>query len=189
MAGLIYSAIASLDGYVADADGTFGWAKPDEEVHAFVNELERPVGTYLLGRGLYEVMVWWDTLDLADQPAYIRDFAEIWRAADKIVYSRTLEAVSSAKTRIEREFDPEAVRAMKAAAERDLAVGGPNLAAHAFRAGLVDAYHLVIAPVVVGGGKQSLPDDVRFELELEEERRFGNGMVHLRYQVSGPDVG
>jgi dihydrofolate reductase len=183
MAKLIYSAITSLDGYVADRDGRFDWAEPDEEVHAFVNELQRPVGSYLYGRRLYEVMVAWEELALADQPPYMRDFADIWRAADKIVYSRTLESVSSAKTRIEREFEPDAVRQLKASAERDLTVGGPDLAADAFTAGLVDECHLFISPVVVGGGKQSLPDDVRLELELLDERRFGNGVVYLRYRT------
>jgi dihydrofolate reductase len=183
MAKLIYSALASLDGYVADEEGRFDWAEPDEEVHTFVNDLDRSVGTYLLGRRMYEVLVYWETIDLADQPPYIRDFAEIWRAADKIVYSRTLEAASSARTRIEREFDPEEVRQLKAAAGRDLAVGGPELAAHAFRAGLVDECHLFVAPIVVGGGTRSLPDNVRLELELLDERRFRNGMVHLRYRT------
>jgi dihydrofolate reductase len=184
MAKLIYSAIASLDGYVADEGGNFDWAEPDEEVHAFINDLERPVGTYLYGRRMYEVMVGWETGDtLADQPSFMQDFAEIWRAADKIVYSKTLEMVSSAKTRIERDFDPEAVRQMKAAAGRDLAVGGPDLAAQAFEAGLVDELHLFVAPIVVGGGKQSLPNNVRLRLELLDERRFGSGMVHVRYRA------
>jgi dihydrofolate reductase len=183
MAKLIYPALASLDGYVADEEGRFDWAEPDEEVHAFVNDLERPVGLHLYGRRMYEVMLAWETMSLAGQPPFIHDFAEIWRAADKIVYSRTLEAASSARTRIEREFDPEAVRQLKAAAGRDLAVGGPELAAHAFRAGLIDECHLFVAPIVVGGGKQSLPDDVRLELELLDERRFRNGMVHLRYRT------
>jgi dihydrofolate reductase len=184
MGKLIYSAITSLDGYVADADGKFDWGEPDEEVHSFMNDLERPVGTYLYGRRLYDVMVVWDDAEaLSDQPPYIQDFARLWQAADKVVYSTTLTAVSTARTRIEREFDPEAVRRMKAAAERDLIVGGPALAAHAFRAGLVDECHLIVAPVVVGGGKQSLPDDVRLDLELVDERRFGNGMVHLRYRT------
>jgi dihydrofolate reductase len=184
MGKLIYSAIASLDGYVADADGKFDWGEPDEEVHAFVNDLERPVGTHLYGRRLYEVMVVWDDAEaFSDRPPHIQDFARLWQAADKVVYSTTLDAVSTARTRIEREFDPEAVRRMKAAAERDLIVGGPALAAHAFHAGLVDECHLFLAPVVVGGGKQSLPDDVRLDLELVDERRFGNGMVHLRYRT------
>jgi dihydrofolate reductase len=184
MGKLIYSAISSLDGYVADESGKFDWAEPDEEVHAFVNELQRPVGTYLYGRRLYEVMVAWETLpNPADQPHVIRDFAEIWRAADKVVYSRSLETVSSARTRIERDFDPEAVRRLKAKAERDLTVGGPDLAAEAIKAGLVDEWHLFVAPVVVGGGRQSLPDDVRVRLELLDERRFRNGTVYLRYRT------
>jgi dihydrofolate reductase len=184
MGKLIYSAITSLDGYVADADGKFDWGEPDEEVHSFVNDLERPVGTHLYGRRLYEVMIVWDDAEaFSDQPPYIQDFARLWQAADKVVYSTTLDAVSTARTRIEREFDPEAVRRMKAAAERDLIVGGPALAAHAFRAGLVDECHLFLAPVVVGGGKQSLPDDVRLDLALVDERRFGNGMVHVRYRT------
>jgi dihydrofolate reductase len=183
MAKLIYSAITSLDGYVADEDGKFDWAAPDEEVHRFVNELERPVGTYLYGRRLYEVMVDWETAHtLADQPPFIQDFAEIWQAADKIVYSKTLKTVSSARTRIERNLDPEAVRQTKGTAGRDLTIGGPALAAQAIRAGLVDEYHLFVAPVVVGGGKQVLPNDVRLKLELLDERRFGNGMVHLHYR-------
>jgi dihydrofolate reductase len=184
MARLIYSAITSLDGYIEDEDGKFDWAEPDEEVHSFINDLERPVGTHLLGRRLYEVMVYWETITLADQPPYIQDFAEIWRAADKIVYSKTLETVSSARTRIERDFDPEAVRQLKAPAGRDLTVGGPDLAAHAFKAGLVDELHLFVAPIVVGGGKQALPDNVRLELELLDERRFASGMVYLRYRIT-----
>jgi dihydrofolate reductase len=183
MAKLIYSAITSLDGYVADEDGDFDWAEPDEEVHTYVNDLERQVGTYLYGRRMYEVLVAWETVDLADQPPFIRDYAGIWRAADKIVYSPTLQAVSSAKTRIERDFDPEAVRQMKASAGRDLSVGGPHLAARAIEAGLVDEYHLFLAPVAVGGGTRALPDDVRVKLELLDERRFGNGVVHLHYRT------
>ena len=182
MAKLIYSAITSLDGYVGDEDGNFDWAAPDEEVHTFVNDLERPVGTYLYGRRMYEVMVYWETIALADQPPFIQDFAEIWQAADKIVYSTTLERVSTARTRIERAFDPEAVRRAKASQARDLSVGGPELAARAFAAGLVDECHLFVTPIVLGGGKRSLPD-VRLELELLAERRFGNGMVHLRYRT------
>jgi dihydrofolate reductase len=187
MAKLIYSAITSLDGYIEDEDGKFDWAQPDEEVHSFINELERPVGTYLYGRRMYETMVAWETLSLADQPPSMREFAEIWRAADKIVYSKTLETASSARTQIERDFDPEAVRQLKASADRDLGIGGPDLAAQAIRAGLVDEYHLFVAPIVVGGGKQSLPDDVHLELELLDERRFGNGMVHLRYGARTDD--
>lgn len=183
MARLIYASIASLDGYVADEDGNFDWGEPDEEVHTLVNDLARPVGTSLLGRRMYEVLVVWDTLDLADQPPYIRDFAEIWRATDKVVFSSTLEAVSGERTRLEREFDPEAIRRMKASAEHDLSVGGPHLAAEAFRAGLVDECHLFLAPVVVGGGIRALPDGVRAGLELLDERRFGNGFVYLGYRV------
>ena len=183
MAKLIYLAIASLDGYIEDENGKFDWAEPDEQVHKFINDLERPVGTYLLGRRLYEVMIYWETIALADQPSFIQDFAQIWRAADKIVYSETLKTVSSARTRIERGFDPDAVRQLKAAAERDLSVGGPALAAHAFEAGLVDEVHLFLAPILVGGGKHSLPEGVRLELELLDERRFSNGVVHLRYRT------
>ena len=184
MARLIYSAIMSLDGYTADADRRFEWAAPDEEVHAFVNELERPVGTYLYGRRMYEVMVFWETAHtLADQPPVVRDFAEIWQAADKIVYSKTLATAASARTRIERDFDAESVRELKARAARDISVGGPHLAAEAIRAGLVDEYHLFVTPVVVGGGTQWLPEDVRLELELLDERRFGNGVVYLRYRT------
>jgi dihydrofolate reductase len=184
MAKLIYSAIASLDGYVADADGNFDWAVPDEEVHTFINDLERPVGTYLYGRRMYETMVGWETdTTLTDQSPLMRDFAQIWQAADKIVYSKTLERVSTARTRIERDFDPEAVRQMKALARRNLIVAGPELAAQAFRAGLVDECHLFVVPMVVGGGKRSLPDNVRLKLELLDERRFGNGMIYLEYRT------
>jgi dihydrofolate reductase len=184
MAKLIYSAITSLDGYVADEDGNFDWAAPDEELHTFVNDLERPVGTYLYGRRIYETMVYWETaLTLPDQAPVVEDFAEIWQAADKIVYSKTLETVSSSRTRIERDFDPEAVRQMKAAAGRDISVGGPHLAAHAIEAGLVDEYHLFLTPILVGGGNQSLPNNVRLKLELLDERRFGNGVVHLHYST------
>jgi dihydrofolate reductase len=183
MAKVIYSALTSLDGYIEDEYGRFDWAEPDEEVHTFVNDLERPVGTYLYGRRMYEVMVAWEALTLADQPPYMQDYAEIWRAADKVVYSKTLDAVSSAKTRIERDFDPEAVRQMRAAAPRDISLGGPDLAAQAFEAGLVDECHLFLAPIVVGGGKHSLPNNVRLELELLDERRFDNGVVHLPYRT------
>jgi len=181
---LIYSAIASLDGYVADDDGNFDWAEPDDEVHAVVNELERPIGTYLFGRRMYEVMAYWETADaVADQPDHIRDFARIWQAADKIVYSTTLETVSSARTRIERDFDPAAVSQLKASAGHDLTIGGPALAAHAFAAALVDECHLFLVPFVVGGGKRALPPNVRLRLELMGERRFGSGVVHLHYRT------
>jgi dihydrofolate reductase len=182
MAKLIYSAITSLDGYVADEDGNFDWAAPDEEVHTFVNDVERSVGTYLYGRRLYEVMGAWETMPLGDQPPVVRDFAEIWRAADKVVYSKTLQTVSSARTRTERDFDAEAVRRMKVTAGRDISVGGPNLAAQAIEAGLVDECHLYFTPIVVGAGTRSLPNDVRVKLELLDERRFGNGVVHLHYR-------
>jgi dihydrofolate reductase len=182
MAKLIYTGIMSLDGYVADADGNFDWSAPDEEVHTFVNNLGRPVGTYLLGRRMYEVMAAWEILELAGEPPFIQDFAEMWRAADKIVFSTTLKSVSGARTRIERDFDVEAVRQLKSSAERDISVGGSELAAQAIRAGLIDEYQLFLSPVVVGGGKQFLPDGVRLDLELLDERRFGNGVVHLRYR-------
>ncbi len=181
MATLIYSAIASLDGYIEDEDGKFDWAEPDEEVHTFVNDHERPVGTYLYGRRMYEVMAVWETMTLADQPPFVKDFAEIWRAADKIVYSKTLARATTARTRIERDFDPDAVRETKAAAGRDITVSGPQLAAEAIKAGLVDECHLFVTPIIVGGGKSWLPDNVRVQLDLLEERRFGNGVVNLRY--------
>jgi len=184
VAALIYSAIASLDGYVEDAGGNFDWAEPDEEVHAFVNELERPVGTYLYGRRMYETMVFWERPPEPDQPAVEREYAEIWQRADKVVFSKTLTTASSARTRIEPEFDADAVRRLKARATHDLSVGGPCLAAAAIRAGLVDEYHLLLVPVVVGGGRRALPDDVRLGLELLDERRFGNGTVHLHYGSS-----
>ena len=186
MAKLIYSALTSLDGYVADEDGNFDWAVPDEEVHAYINDLARPLGTYLYGRRMYETMVGWETdPTLAEQSPLMRDFAEIWQAAEKIVYSRTLEEASTKKTRIERDFDPEAVRRMKGSSERDMSVSGPELAAHAFEAGLVDECHLFLAPIVIGGGKRALPERVRVGLELLDERRFGNGMVYLRYRTKG----
>jgi dihydrofolate reductase len=171
VAKLIYSAITSLDGYVADKDGNFGWAAPSEEVHAAVNDLERTIGTHLYGRRMYEVMLAWETMDLVGQSAAIRDYAQIWQAADKIVYSRTLEATSSARTRIERAFDSDEVRSMKSRADRDI------------KAGLVDEYHLFLHPIVVGGGTQALPDHVRVALELVDERRFGGGVLHLHYRA------
>ncbi len=184
MAQLIYSAIMSLDGYIEDQDGKFDWAMPDEEVHRFINDLERAAGTHLYGRRMYETMAVWETdLSLATESPFMRDFAAIWQAADKIVYTRTLETVSTARTQIEREFDPEAVRQLKATIGKDILIGGPDLATYAFRAGLVDQCHLFLVPIVVGGGKRSLPYDVRLELELLEERRFGNGMVYLRYRT------
>jgi dihydrofolate reductase len=182
MARLIYSAIASLDGYTADASGSFDWAAPSAEVHAFVNDLEREAGTYLYGRRMYETMAVWETMDVSGEPEPMRDYAEIWRAADKVVYSRTLAEPSTPRTRIERDFDPETVREMKAAAGRDLAIGGPGLAAHALRAGIVDECQLFLVPVVVGGGTRALPDGLRLDLELLDERRFESGAVYLRYR-------
>ena len=183
MAKLVYSAITSLDGYVADERGNFDWAAPDEEVHRFVNAEERPIGTYLYGRRMYETMVYWDTaLEQPDQPEFVRDYAHIWQSADKIVYSSTLQTVSSARTRIERGFDPEAIRRLKATSARDLSIGGPHIAAEAIRAGLVDEFRQLVAPVIVGGGNRWLPDGVWVELELVDDRRFDNGVVHLRYR-------
>jgi dihydrofolate reductase len=184
VARLIYSAITSLDGYVADEDGEFGWAAPDEEVHAFINDLERGVGTYLYGRRMYEVMRYWDTDEATrgQRPVEL-DYARIWRKADKVVYSRTLQSVSSAKTRIERDFDAAAIRREKARAGSDISVGGPGLAARALKAGLMDELYLFLVPVVVGGGTKSLPDHVRLELELLDERRFDGGMVYLHYRT------
>lgn len=184
MAKLLYSVIMSLDGYIEDEDGSFDWAVPDEEVLAFVNDLERPVGTYLYGRRMYEMMVGWENdPSAAEQSPHSRDFAEVWQAADKIVYSTTLERVSTAKTRIERDFDPESVTQLKARAVRDISVSGPNLAAHAFKAGLVDECQLFLAPIVVGRGKQALPNDIRIKLELLDERHFDGGMVFLHYRT------
>jgi dihydrofolate reductase len=193
MAKLIYAAITSLDGYIEDEGGKFDWAVPDPEVHAFVNDLERAIGTYLYGRRMYETMAVWQAVGLtklddaspaeAAPPPEELDFAEVWRSADKIVYSRTLDAVSTPRTRLEREFDPEAVRRLKDATDRDLSVSGPGLAQHAFAAGLVDEVYLFVFPVVVGGGKPGLPRGVRFDLTLLDERRFGNGVVHMRYET------
>jgi dihydrofolate reductase len=186
MAKLIYSAIASLDGYVEDGSGGFEWAAPDEEVHAFVNDLERPVGTYLYGRRMYETMAFWETAEAsaAGQPAVVRDFAAIWRAAEKVVYTRSLERASSRRTRIERSFEPDAVRAMKESAERDLGIGGSDLAAQAIAAGLVDELHLFLAPIAVGAGKRALPEGRRLGLELLDQHRFESGFVHLNYRLS-----
>ena len=181
MAKLIYTSITSLDGYVADASGSWDWSFPDEEVHAFVNDLERPIGTHLYGRKLYEVLQAWETMD--DPAPAMRDYATIWRASEKIVFSTTLTQVTTARTRIEREFDPEAVRALKDAADTDLGIGGPHIAAEALRAGLVDEIGLLKSPVVVGGGNPALPDGMRIDLELLDERRFGNGVVYLRYRT------
>jgi len=183
VARLIYAALASLDGYVEDEHGRFDWAAPAAEVHAFVNDLERTVGTYLYGRRMYETMVAWETME--DDAPVMRDYAEIWRTTDKVVYSTTLERPASERTRIERDFDPDAVRQMKASAERDLAIGGAELAGVAIAAGLVDEVGLFLTPVIVGGGKPALPAGVRLQLELSEERRFAGGMVYLRYETRG----
>lgn len=184
MAKLIYSAIASLDGYIADPEGNFDWAAPDEQVHAFVNDLERPVGTHLYGRRMYETMAVWETDPsfAADSPA-MRDYAEIWQTAEKVVYSRTLETPSTSRTRIERELDPAALRQLKESAGSDLSIGGANLAAQALAAGLVDECHLFLAPVVIGAGNRCCPDRVRLGLDLLDERRFDSGMVYLRYAL------
>ena len=181
MARLTYSAIASLDGFIEDEQGKFEWAAPDEELHAFVNDQERPVGTYLYGRRMYETMVSWETVD--DGAGVTGDYAEIWRAADKVVYSRSLQSVSSDRTRLERAFDPSAIRRLKESSERDLSVGGPELAALAIEAALVDECHLFLHPVVVGGGKPALTRGLRVQLELIEERRFASGVVYLRYRI------
>ena len=184
MGKLVYSALASLDGYVEDESGSFDWAAPGEELHAYVNDQEREVGTYLYGRRMYETMEFWESPQASspEQNPVMRDFAEIWRAADKVVYSRSLERARTEKTRIEREFDPAAVRELLAVAERDVGIGGPGLAAEAFRANLVDEVHLFLNPVIVGGGKPALPQGVRLDLELVGERRIG-GVVHLHHRV------
>jgi dihydrofolate reductase len=185
MGKLIYSAIASLDGYVADESGDFDWSAPDEELHGYINDRERSIGTYLYGRRMYDVMVVWEAAQtLTDQPAVIRDYARIWRSAEKIVYSTTLEAAASAKTRIESRFDADAVRELKSASERDISVGGPELAGQAMKAGLVDECHVFLTPIVVGGGNGFLPKGVRLSLDLIAEHQFSNGVVHLGYRVT-----
>ncbi len=181
VAKLIYSALASLDGYTEDENGEFGWAAPDEEVHQYVNDLERPIGTHLYGRRMYEVMVAWETID--DEQPQMRDYAEIWRAAEKVVFSRSLVRAGSARTRIEHEFDPDAIAAIKAAASRDISVGGPGLASQAISAGLVDEIHLFLAPVAVGAGKPALPTKQPLALELLDQRTFTNGTIHLHYRL------
>jgi dihydrofolate reductase len=185
MAKLIYSAITSLDGYVEDEEGRFDWAAPGDEVHAFINDLERPIGTYLYGRRMYETMVFWETVSTdADQPAVMRDFAELWRAAEKVVYSRTLQTASSARTRIERDLAPDALRRLKETSNADIKIGGAELAGQAIALGLVDECQLFLEPIVVGGGKRALPSNIRAQLELLDERRFRSGVVHLRYRMS-----
>jgi dihydrofolate reductase len=183
VAKLFYSAITSLDGYVADDEGSFDWAAPDEAIHTFVNDLERPIGTHLYGRRMYDVMRYWETAPTDEEPAYHADYARIWQAADKIVFSTTLQDAPTARTKLERRFDPDAIRAMKAASDRDLSVGGPGLAAAAIRAGLVDELHRFVVPEIVGGGTSFLPQGVRLGLELVDERRFPNGTVFLHYRV------
>ena len=186
MAKLIYAAISSLDGYVADSEGNFDWSMPSDEVHRFVNDLERGIGTYLYGRRMYEVMRYWETAPTRNgEPSAEQEFAEMWQAADKIIYSRSLRDVSTARTRLEREFDPSAIKQMKADASRDIAVSGPTLAGQALKVGLVDECHLFLSPIVVGGGTPALPDNARLELELLDERRFANGVVYLHYRVTG----
>jgi dihydrofolate reductase len=182
MGELTYLTIMSLDGYVADERGSFDWAEPDEEVHTLVNDLDRPVGTFLLGRRMYEVLRAWETLDLEGQPSYIAEFAAIWRGADKVVYSRTLETPSTARTRIERGFDAGVVRELTATADLDLSIGGPELAGLAFDAGLVHACHVFVAPVVVGGGTPAFARGLRIDLELVDQRRFDGGFAYLRYR-------
>lgn len=183
MAKLIYSALSSLDGYFEDAGGRFDWAAPDADVHAFVNDLERPIGVYLYGRRMYETMVFWENAPTDGEPAVFGDYAGLWRAAEKVVYSRTLQAPSSGRTRIEREFDPDAIRQLKLSSAADISIGGGDLAGQAIGAGLVDECHLFLCPVLVGGGKRTLPGNVRAQLELLDERRFKNGFVHLHYRI------
>jgi dihydrofolate reductase len=186
MGRLVYSMFQSLDGYVADAAGEFGWAEPDESVHAFANELQRSIGTNLLGRRMYEVMSAWETLGTSgDEPVYIKEFGELWRANDNVVYSTTLDSVHTARTRIERAFEPDAIRRMKHEVAGDISIGGPTLAAHAITAGLVDEYQLFVVPVVVGGGTRCLPDGIRLDLQLVDQRRFDNGMLYVSYRPTG----
>ncbi len=188
MAKLIYSSITSFDGYVADEDGNFAWSMPSDEVHAFVNDLERPIGTYLYGRRMYDVMKVWETPEAFDNPPpTMLDYAGIWQSAEKIVYSTTLTDVSTSRTHIVAEFDADAIRELKVSSQRDISIGGPHLAAQAIRAGLVDEFHMFLSPVVIGGGNQSLPDNVRLELELLDQHRFPNGVVHLHYRSERAD--
>ena len=189
MANLIYVANMSLDGYTEDKEGKFDWTDPNEEVFRFITNLVRATGTHLYGRRMYQTMMVWETEpQLAAESPLSRDFAEIWQAADKIVYSGTLETISTRKTQLEQTFDPEAIRQLKESVEHDILIGGPELAAHAFRSGLIDECHLFIIPIIVGGGKQALPDNVRLELQLLEERRFGSGVVYLGYRTKPGSV-
>ena len=188
MTNLIYLMLMSLDGYIADKNGNFDWAEPTKEVHIFANDIARPVGTYLYGRHMYEVMAIWDTLPTHDQPHYIADFASIWRAADKIVYSTTLMSVSTARTRLQPSFDTEAVQEMKAMASQDMAIAGPTLAAQAFKAGLIDLCHVFVFPITVGGGKSAFPGGLQLQFELQSERLFGGGIVYLQYRTLAPQA-
>jgi dihydrofolate reductase len=182
MARLVYAVLASLDGYVADEAGNFDWAAPGEDVHRFINELERSVGTYLFGRRLYEIMaVWQDFPDIEQEPEVIGEYAAIWQSADKIVYSETLAAVTTPKTRLDRSFDPQSVRAMVTDQEQDVSIGGPTLASHALRAGIVDDIHLFIVPHIVGGGTPCWPAGLPLQLDLAEQERFSDGTVYLHY--------
>jgi dihydrofolate reductase len=184
MAKLIYSMITSLDGYAEATDGGLGTGADDPEVHTFIGDLFRSVGTYLYGRRMYETMVFWETAHTdPDAPPHIVQYARDWQAAEKVVYSTTLRSVSSARTRIEPTFDPSAVRRLKAEVDADLTVDGPNLAAQAIAAGLVDEYHLFITTSVVGGGKRFFPDGVRLDLDLVEERSFNSGLIYARYRT------
>jgi dihydrofolate reductase len=184
IAKLIYSSLASLDGYTVDEQGKFDWAKPDEEVHSFFNDLERPIGTYVYGRRMYETMAAWEKPEtIAGEGEVVREYAEIWKDADKVVFSRTLDHVSTDRTRIEREFDPDAIRRLKEDADRDTSIGGPTLASEAIKVGLVDEIHLVVVPIIVGGGTPFFPPAVRVDLELIDERRFAAGAIHLHYRT------
>lgn len=184
MAHLIYTANSSLDGYIEDVNGKFDWTAPDEEYFRFISNLVREAGTYLYGRRMYETMMVWETdPNLAAESPLRRDFAEIWQAANKIVYSRTLERVSTRKTQLERSFEPEAIRQFKEVVEQDILIGGAELAAHAFRSGLIDECHLFLLPIIVGGGKPCIPNNIRLDLDLLEERRFGSGVVFFRYRT------
>ena len=185
MAKLIYVANMSLDGYMEDRDGGISWGDPDEEYFGFINDLERPVGTYLYGRRMYEAMTYWETAPTADQPPWVVEFTNMWRAADKVVFSKTLASVSSGRTTLEREFNVDLIRRLKADENRDLTVGGADVAAQAFAAGLVDECHLFFWPVVLGGGKRALPRRERLGFQLLNERRSGSGVVHLHYGVAG----
>lgn len=182
MAKLIYSTITSLDCFVEDSEGGFGWAEPDEEVFSFINQLERPIGTYLYGRRMYETMVYWETASTEPNQSQVeKEFTDIWQAADKIVYSTTLTSATSTKTRIERDFDPNVVAKLKETAQRDVCVGGSNLASQALKARLVDEIHLFLTPILVGTGKRAFPSDFHQPLKLLDEKRFGCGVVFLRF--------